>query len=370
MRHNPPFHLLSEEFSFSRICSESSYSLLLHQRPVVSTQASPLLGFPARRPQRKSRSSLRFNWSSNGLVSLSNTWNKRWRLNCSNHPESYDLNNDKSVEDIEIESNSHGLDDSKEEKNQWLRRLRKLLDANHRILQGEPWTVPWTAETILQVMFLWIASFWLVGSWIVPFIAHAAGVNKEALTYRGQALYSLLTDVVEGLTGIVILHRCLARFKPLPAHWFSFTLKGSWHIDVGLGCLLFPFVNCLSQINLKLLPLPNPVSASSVERSIMARDPVAMALYAIVVSVCAPIWEEIIFRGFLLPSLTRYMPVWCSVAMSSLAFAVVHFNLQRLLPLVFLGVVMGAVFVRSRNLLASMLLHSLWNGFVFLDLMK
>ncbi|ERN19751.1 hypothetical protein AMTR_s00064p00048070 [Amborella trichopoda] len=171
-----------------------------------------------------------------------------------------------------------------------------------------------------------------------------AGVNKEALTYRGQALYSLLTYVVEGLTGIVILHRCLARFKPLPAHWFSFTLKGSWHIDVGLGCLLFPFVNCLSQINLKLLPLPNPVSASSVERSIMARDPVAMALYSIMVSVCAPIWEEIIFRGFLLPSLTRYIPVWCLVAVSSLAFAVVHFNLQRLLPLVFLGLVMGAVF--------------------------
>ncbi|ERN01242.1 hypothetical protein AMTR_s00002p00243720 [Amborella trichopoda] len=98
----------------------------------------------------------------------------------------------------------------------------------------------------------------------------------------------------------------------------------------------------------------------------MARDPVAMALYAIVVSVCAPIWDDIIFRAFLLPSLTRYIPVWCSVAMSSLAFAVVHFNVL----LVFLGVALGAVFVRSRNLLASMILHSLWNGFVFLDLMK
>jgi len=31
---------------------------------------------------------------------------------------------------------------------------------------------------------------------------------------------------------------------------------------------------------------------------------------------------------------------------------------------------MGGAFARSRNLLASMVLHSLWNGFVFLDLMK
>ncbi|KAF5947587.1 hypothetical protein HYC85_013544 [Camellia sinensis] len=154
--------------------------------------------------------------------------------------------------------------------------------------------------------------------------------------------------------------------------WFRFKLGGKWHFDVGLGCLMFPLVNRLSQVNLNLLPIiPSaPVTVSSIEQSIISRDPVAMALYAIVVSVCAPVWEEIVFRGFLLPSLTRYMPVWCSILVSSIAFALAHFNLQRMLPLVFLGVVMGAVFARSRNLFASMLLHSLWNAFVFLDIMK
>jgi membrane protease YdiL (CAAX protease family) len=221
-------------------------------------------------------------------------------------------------------------------------------------------------------MFLWIASFWFVGSWIVPFLAHTAGFRKESLTYRGQALYSLLTDVAEGLTGITILHRCLRRFHPLPSGWFKFSFDGKWQFHVALGCLMFPLVNRLSQVNLNLLPvLPStPVTVSSVEQSIVARDPVAMVLYAVVVSVCAPIWEEIVFRGFLLPSLTKYMPVWCSILVSSVVFALAHFNMQRMLPLVFLGVVMGAVFARSRNLLPSMLLHSLWNAFVFLDLMK
>lgn len=221
-------------------------------------------------------------------------------------------------------------------------------------------------------MLLWIASFWLVGSWIIPLLAHTAGFRKESLTYRGQALYSLLTDVAEGISGIAILHRCLVRFYPLPSDWFKFSLKGKWYFDVGLGCLMFPLVNQLSQVNLNLLPLlPSaPVAISNVEQSIAARDPVAMALYAVVVSICAPIWEEIVFRGFLLPSLTKYMPVWCSVLVSSVAFALAHFNMQRMLPLVFLGMVMGSVFTRSRNLLPSMLLHSLWNAFVFLDLMK
>ncbi|KAL7254149.1 hypothetical protein ACSBR1_008530 [Camellia fascicularis] len=239
------------------------------------------------------------------------------------------------------------------------------IPAADAVFSAEPWTVPWTAKTILQVMLLWIASFWSVGSWIIPFLAQTAGFRKESLSYRGQALYSLLTDVAEGLAGIAILHRCLARFCPLPSDWFRFSLEGNWHFDVGLGCLMFPFVNRLSQF----FPLHLSLSRVS-SNQIVARDPVAMALYAIVVSVCAPIWEEIVFRGFLLPSLTRYMPVWCSILVSSVAFALAHFNLQRMLPLVFLGVVMGAVFSRSRNLLASLLLHSLWNAFVFVDLMK
>ncbi|KAG6529625.1 uncharacterized protein LOC122042570 [Zingiber officinale] len=264
------------------------------------------------------------------------------------------------------------LEESGKEKAGWILRIGKVLTRIFT-LNGNGWTVPWTLETIVQVMLLWIASFWFVGSWIIPFLAHAAGFSKESLTHRGQALYSLLTDVAEGLAGIAILHRCLSRFQPLPSGWFQFNIKGkSWHLDVGLGCLLFPLVNLLSQINISMVPaLPAPpVGVSSVEQSILARDPVAMVIYAIVVSVCAPVWEEIVFRGFLLPSLTRYMPLWGSILVSAVAFALAHFNAQRLLPLVFLGVVMGVVFARSKNLLPPILLHSLWNGFVFLDLMK
>ncbi|KAI4372614.1 hypothetical protein MLD38_010823 [Melastoma candidum] len=210
-------------------------------------------------------------------------------------------------------------------------------EASHVLFRaiGKRWSVPWTAETVLQVMALWVTSFWFIGTWVLPFFLQMAGFNKEALTFRGQALYSLLTDVTE-------------------------------------GCLMFPAINRLSQINLDLLPiLPStPVTLSSVEQSILAGDPVAMALYAIVVTICAPVWEEVVFRGFLLPSLTRYMPVWCAIIVSSVVFALAHFNVQRMLPLIFLGLVMGVLFTRSRNLVPSMLLHSLWNAFVFASLIR
>ncbi|XP_050229639.1 uncharacterized protein LOC126678779 [Mercurialis annua] len=301
----------------------------------------------------------------------------RWKISCFRH-EDFSSVNPKSdgvehslpenlVKQPEPEpepGNSNGV------KRDWI-SIRQIADVVCKAV-GSRWTVPWTAETIVQVMLLWVVSFWFIGSWVIPFAAHAAGFNKESLTFRGQALFSLVTDVTEGLAGIAILHRCLSRFRPLSSDWFKFSVKGNWVFDVALGCFMFPLVNRLSQFNMSLLPiLPStPVTLSSVEQSIAARDPVAMALYAIVVSICAPVWEEIVFRGFLLPSLTRYMPVWCAILVSSVAFALAHFNVQRMLPLIFLGVVMGIIFARSRNLLPSMLLHSLWNGFVFLDLMR
>ncbi|EXC10843.1 Putative membrane peptidase ydiL [Morus notabilis] len=271
-----------------------------------------------------------------------------------------------SVEVVKSECN-----DSEAGKKNLPSRIWELAVAVFRSIESR-WTVPWTLETILQVMLLWVAAFCFIGSSMVPFAAHLTGLSRESLTLRGQALFSLLTDITEGLAGIMILLRCLSRFRPLPPDWFRFSFKGNWYIDVVLGCLMFPLVNGLSHFNLKLLPiLPStPVTLSSVEQSVLACDRVAMALYVIVVSVCAPVWEEIVFRGFLLPSLTKYMPVWCAILVSSVVFALAHFNIQRMLPLIFLGVVMGAVFARSRNLLPSMLLHSLWNSFVFLDLMK
>ena len=104
---------------------------------------------------------------------------------------------------------------------------------------------------------------------------------------------------------------------------------------------------------------------SSVGKSTVAQDHVTMALYAVAVPICGTLWEEILFHGFLLPSLTKYLLIWCAILVSSVAFANACFNMERMIPLVILTMVIGAVFVlydRSRNLLPLMLLHRLWNA--------
>ncbi|KAL0371874.1 UNVERIFIED_CONTAM: hypothetical protein Scaly_0869000 [Sesamum calycinum] len=245
---------------------------------------------------------------------------KKWKISCFRHEELPSGSpNSSSAKEILHELDEAEIKPNVERRN-WATSLREVLDTFFGEI-GKPWTVPWTAETILQtdstdekmvmMTFAFVKNYGDVGypsmdyiilvRWLMDdpiWAPHIFGVSKDSLTFRGQALFSLLTDVTEGLAGILILHRCLSRFRPLPSDWFRFSLRGKWIFDVLLGCLMFPLVNRLSQFNLNLLPVlqSTPFTLSSVEQSIMARDPIAMGLYALVLVVCAPLWEEIVFR--------------------------------------------------------------------------
>ena len=98
------------------------------------------------------------------------------------------------------------------------------------------------------------------------------------------------------------------------------------------------------------------------------QDGLALALFFITASIAAPVFEEVMFRGFLLPSLTKYMPIWGAIIASGFLFAIAHLNISEVLPLAVLGIILGVVYTRSRNLLSSMLLHSLWNSGTLLSL--
>lgn len=80
--------------------------------------------------------------------------------------------------------------------------------------------------------------------------------------------------------------------------------------------------------------------------------------------VFAPIWEEAIFRGFLLRTLMKPFASHTAVLGSALMFALCHFNQDTFAPLVLLGVVFGWLYAKCNNLLPPMILHSLWNTYV------
>ncbi|KAI9135205.1 CPBP family intramembrane glutamic endopeptidase [Acaryochloris sp. CCMEE 5410] len=229
-------------------------------------------------------------------------------------------------------------------------------------------SVLWPPDLIWQVMVLWFIAFFAV-SLSIPVLIYVLGIKPTALGARPQAYLAFSNYAILVVVGLSILIWSLKGFLSTPFKWFRIRWQGNWLVWGMSGYFAaLPLVILIALLNQKILGDQgggNPL----LELIIQSHDPVTASLLFIMVAVLAPVFEEILFRGFFLTSLTRYLPMWGAIGISGIVFAVAHLNLADILPLSVLGCVLGFVYSRSRNLLASMLLHSLWNSGSFLSLL-
>lgn len=245
---------------------------------------------------------------------------------------------------------------------QWVIKKEKALLARNA---EKTWKTPWDGETILQVF---VVGFFLMGQFVVPLVLQFLPIPRPAPNVRIQALYVLMSYVLVASGTISVLYLSIKQFFPLPEEWFRFRLKDGWLLwGIGGYCAVIPIFIVVSLINQQLWQGQggsNPLLQIVLE----SQDNLALFTFFSTAAIAAPLFEELLFRGFLLPSLTRYLPLWGSILISSFLFAAVHLSLSEVLPLTVLGIVLGFVYSRSRNLLAPMLLHSLWNSGTLLSL--
>lgn len=231
------------------------------------------------------------------------------------------------------------------------------------------WSTPWNGEVIWEVL---IFGFFLASQLLLPLglgLLRSSQIIPKTLDDRAIAISALVTYIVAAGWSLGILFLAIKPFLPLPEGWFQVNFLGRWFFW-GLGGYLaaLPLVILVSLINQQIWQGKggsNPILPIALEN----KDGVALAIFFLTASIAAPIFEELLFRGFLLPSLTRYFPMWGAIALSSFIFAIAHLNLSEVLPLTTLGMVLGFVYVRSRNLLSSMLLHGIWNSGTLLSLL-
>jgi uncharacterized protein len=250
---------------------------------------------------------------------------------------------------------------------------------NPNSLKHPTWTVPWDGETVWEVMVLWFSSFMVVSQLILPEVlglfrslvqnTTALSFAQDSSSYTYKAFLVLIPYVLSMLPILIILKVCLQRFQPLPSPWFRFHLC-SWRSPLwGIGGYLaaVPLVVIVSVLSEQFLQGQgggNPLLPILVE----SHNNFAKLILWTTLAIAAPFFEELLFRGFLLPSLTKFMSVWSAIAISAFCFALAHLNLADLIPLTVLGMVLGFIYVRTKNLFAPMLLHCLWNSGSFLAL--
>lgn len=147
-------------------------------------------------------------------------------------------------------------------------------------------------------------------------------------------------------------------------------------LAAGLGffALAFAAVLAVSLVLSPLLPGGESPQKPLLELLAHLHGAWAVILLFLTVAVLAPIFEELMFRGFLLPWLDERLQGrlgpqrgrLLAVAATGLSFAAMHMQPLGLPTLTTLGVVLGFAFLRTGNLTTAILVHGLWNGGVFI----
>ena len=92
-----------------------------------------------------------------------------------------------------------------------------------------------------------------------------------------------------------------------------------------------------------------------------AKNPLVRGyLLALAVAV-APVFEETFFRGFMYPALKRRLGITGGLAVVSLVFATVHFNLNAFVPILVLGAMLGLAYEDTGTILVPITVHALFN---------
>ncbi|HZG40221.1 MAG TPA: type II CAAX endopeptidase family protein [Nodosilinea sp.] len=227
------------------------------------------------------------------------------------------------------------------------------------------WEIPWTAETVWQVL---IAGFFFVGQILLPLVLGSLGLSGAALGSRGRAIFSLVYYLLMAAGSLGVLWWSIRPYRPIPKDMFRIKPSGS-ALRWGLGgyFVAVPLMFGVALLNQKIWQGQggsNPLLQTVLEE----QDGVALLVFFLTAAIAAPLFEELLFRGFLLPSLTRYLSTGWAIVLSAFIFAAAHLSLSEVLPLTLLGAVLGFVYTRSRNLLSPMVLHSAWNSATMLGL--
>jgi len=183
-------------------------------------------------------------------------------------------------------------------------------------------------------------------------------VSVVGLIYLQSALYAVL--VLVGIAGALVetgraarTQFGLDRLKPGKALTWSLLIFGA-------VMLVEEPLTQASAWALDFYNVPHP-EQQSVEIFRQYNQSSAILWFLFQAVFLFPVIEELFFRGFLLTFLKNYTSTWPAIVLSAGVFAFAHLNLGAVLPLWFLGIVLGVAYEHTGSLVVPMGAHACFN---------
>ena len=127
------------------------------------------------------------------------------------------------------------------------------------------------------------------------------------------------------------------------------------YISVFIGSIISNFLLSTGE--------PKKEDLQEIVQTLMTNDDISLKIaIALSAIIFAPLIEEVIFRGYLYPVIKRFSHPIFSCVITSLLFAVIHSNLEGLMPLFLLAIVLTIFYEISKSIWVPILMHACFNG--------
>jgi membrane protease YdiL (CAAX protease family) len=222
-----------------------------------------------------------------------------------------------------------------------------------------PWGLAGSLGWGFAAVALWLGAQIVVGEVVVAALFDDLPTDPE----RRLAHAPFVSVVTLGamIVPLIVIVAAVRAAHCDPADYLGLRMPAARYLWIGIATLavLIPLADLVSW--LAGYPV-TPDFVINVYRSAAATG--TLLLLAIALAVAAPIVEETIFRGFLLPGLARSMlGTTGALLFTSLSWALLHAQYQPfyLIQIVLLGAVFGWLRLKSGSTLLTILLHGLLN---------
>lgn len=203
----------------------------------------------------------------------------------------------------------------------------------------------------------------LVGALLPSFVL--AAFLMRAFHWSSEAIKTLVFQCVIYALLLGILYLVIAHRYRMPFWWslrWILPYRGAW-----LCIVAGPFLAiALAQLGVALRA---PVVPTPIENLISGRP--SLIIMMLFVTVLGPLFEELLFRGFLFPLLARSLGAWPGIVLTAAPFALVHgsqyhWSWQHVLLIGLAGTVFGYARYRTGSTAAAATVHAGYNATFFM----
>ncbi|PEK45817.1 CPBP family intramembrane glutamic endopeptidase [Bacillus toyonensis] len=227
----------------------------------------------------------------------------------------------------------------------------------------QKYSMSW-GQFISSVLFAFFGTGLITVFLAMPLTIYTAGLeNKKQI-----ALYESIANTAGIGLQLTVLLFFIFKFEPaknLLLKSFNFKALKEWRTYVYL-LLFFAISIVLNYIFLKyVFQDATKQQASALNLDVFEQYQI---LLLIGFAILTPIFEELIFRGFLLHFFSERFPFWIAAVLTSFFFGIAHtYSLGVMVITFFTGLLMAILCKKTKSIIPTMLFHIMNNMLAFLS---